>query len=156
ESCERDKYTRGNWKGRRTVSELRMQPQRLILVGSILVDILMYVERLPERGGDTIARNTLLTSGGGMNLLAGATRLGLSACYAGRVGDGPMGSQVMTDLAETGIPLLLPRVSGEDTGFDVGLVEANGERTFVTSPGVESRLSLADLQTIPFQSGDAI
>jgi sugar/nucleoside kinase (ribokinase family) len=135
---------------------LKVQPRRLVLVGSILVDILMYVERLPERGGDAIARHSLLTSGGGMNILAGAARLGLSACYAGRVGDGPMGEQVLTDLTRAGIPLLLPRISGADTGFDIGLVEADGERTFVTSPGTESRLELADVRSIQLQPGDAV
>jgi sugar/nucleoside kinase (ribokinase family) len=47
-------------------------------------------------------------------------------------------------------------VAGEDTGFDVGLVESDAERTFVTAPGAESRLSLADLNAIPLQTGDAV
>ncbi|HEX7736836.1 MAG TPA: PfkB family carbohydrate kinase [Ktedonobacteraceae bacterium] len=132
------------------------RPRRLVLVGSVLVDILMYVDRLPERGGDTIARQTLLTSGGGFNVLIGAMRLGLPASYAGRVGNGPMGAQVMAALTMANIPLLLPRVRGEDTGFDVGLAEASAEHTFVTAPGCESRLSLHDLQSILLQPGDAI
>ena len=45
------------------MSTLRIRPRRLLLVGSVLVDILMYVDRLPERGGDCIARRALLTSG---------------------------------------------------------------------------------------------
>jgi len=138
------------------VSDLRVQPRRLVLIGSILVDILMYVERLPERGGDCIARRALLTSGGGLNVLTGAARLGLPVCYAGRVGDGPMGMQVMKDLAAAGIPLALPQVRGEDTGFDIGLVEADAERTFVTAPGTEARLSLDDLRALELRAGDAI
>jgi sugar/nucleoside kinase (ribokinase family) len=54
---------------------LRIQPRRLVLVGSVLVDILMYIDHLPERGGDFIARQALLTSGGGFNVLVGAARL---------------------------------------------------------------------------------
>lgn len=138
------------------MSELRLQPRRLVLVGSILVDILMYVDRLPERGGDRIAERALLTSGGGFNVLSGATRLGLSVSYAGRVGDGPMGTQVMRDLAEAGIPLVLPQVRGEDTGFDIGMVEADAERTFITAPGTEARLSLDDLRAISLQPGDVV
>ena len=138
------------------MSELPVRPRRLVLVGSILVDILMYIDRLPERGGDRLARQALLTSGGGYNVLIGATRLGLPACHAGRVGDGPMGMQVMRDLQMAGIPLALPQVQGEDTGFDIGLVETDAERTFVTAPGTEAHLSLDDLRTIPLQPGDAI
>lgn len=138
------------------MSELRVRPRRLVLVGSVLVDILLYMERLPERGGDTIAHRALMTSGGGFNVLSGAVRLGLPAVYAGRVGTGPMGTQVVADLAKMGISLLLPRIQGEDTGFDIGLVEASGERTFVTSPGTEARLSRPDLENISLYAGDAV
>lgn len=134
----------------------RVCPQRLVLVGSILVDILMYVDRLPERGGDIMARRTLLTSGGGFNVLIATARLGMPTAYAGRVGDGPMGQQVMSDLAAAHIPLLLPGAIGTDTGFDVGLVEPDAERTFVTTPGVEACLSIADLNAIPLLPGDAV
>ncbi len=135
---------------------MRLRPTRLVLVGSVLVDIVMYVERLPERGGDTLAQRSLLTSGGGFNVLAGAARLGMPAAYAGRVGDGPMGTQVARDLEAAGIPLLLPHASGEDTGFDIALVERDAERTFVTAPGAESRLTLEDLSAIPLAPGDAV
>ena len=138
------------------MSTLRIRPRRLLLVGSVLVDILMYIDRLPERGGDCIARRALLTSGGGFNVLVAAARLGMPVAYAGLVGDGPMGTRVMTDLAAAGISLVLPRAAGEDTGFDVGLVESDAERTFVTAPGVESRLHQADLNAVPVLPGDAI
>ncbi|HEX6477406.1 MAG TPA: PfkB family carbohydrate kinase [Ktedonobacteraceae bacterium] len=138
------------------MSTPRIPLRRLVLVGSILVDILMYIDHLPERGGDSIAQRALLTSGGGFNVLVGAKRLGMPVAHAGRVGDGPMGAQVAGDLASAGIPLMLPRVFSEDTGFDIGLVEPDAERTFVTSPGAESRLGLDDLNAIPLQTGDAI
>lgn len=134
----------------------RIRPRRLVLVGSILVDILMYVDCLPERGGDSLAKGAVLTSGGGFNVLVAAARLGMPVAYAGRVGDGPMGTQVMADLTAADIPLLLPRIIGEDTGFDIGLVESDAERTFVTAPGAESRLSLADLNALQLFPGDAI
>jgi len=117
---------------------------------------------MPQHGGDIIAHQSLFTSGGGFNVLLGASRLAMPVAYAGRVGNGPMGTQVMNDLTKAHIPLLLPRLTGEDTedtedtGFDIGFVESNAERTFVTSPGTESRLSLSDLYIIPLQSSDAV
>ena len=132
------------------------QPQRLVLVGSVLVDILLYVDRLPEHGGDRLAEQSIIASGGGMNVLVGAARLGMPVAYAGRVGDGAMGRQVRSDLESQDIPLLLPQVRGEDTGFDIGLVEPTGERTFITSPGTESRLLPADLEAIPLSGADAV
>jgi sugar/nucleoside kinase (ribokinase family) len=133
-----------------------MHPGRLVLIGSILVDMLMYIDRLPVRGSDRLANATLLTSGGGLNVLTGAARLGMSVCYAGRVGDGPMGKQIMADLQAAAIPMVLAQVQGEDSGFDTVLVEADGERTLITAPGTEARLSLEDLHAIPLQDEDAI
>jgi sugar/nucleoside kinase (ribokinase family) len=67
-----------------------------------------------------------------------------------------MGNQVIADLTAANIPLLLSRAIGADTGFDIGLVEPDAERTFVTTPGVEARLSIEDLNAIPLLPGDAI
>jgi sugar/nucleoside kinase (ribokinase family) len=134
----------------------RIPPRRLVLIGTILVDILMYVDHLPERGTDGIASRAVLTSGGGFNVLVGAKRLGMPVAYAGRVGDGLMGAQVVSDLAAAAIPMMLPRAIGEDTGFDIGLVEPDAERTFVTSPGAESRLQLEDLKALTLEGGDVI
>lgn len=133
-----------------------LRPERLVLVGSVLADVLLYLSRFPERGGDVLASEGRLTTGGGFNVLVGARRLGLAVGFAGRVGEGAVGDLVAADLAAAGIPSLLPRASGEDTGFTVGLAEAGGENTFVTAPGAESRLSPEDLDALPLEPGDAV
>lgn len=53
-------------------------------------------------------------------------------------------------------PTAIAACIGEDTGFDIALVEQDAERTFVTSPGTESRLTPADLAAIPLAPGDAV
>ncbi len=131
-------------------------PQRLVLVGSILVDVLVYVDALPERGSDVLAGDRMLSSGGGFNVLTAAARLGLPGAYAGRIGTGAFGRQVARDLEATGIQALVPPAAGDDTGFTVGIVEASGERTFLTAPGVESRLDETTLGTVGLRPGDAV
>lgn len=130
-------------------------PHRLVLVGSVLADILMSVPRLPERGGDVLASGAATQVGGGFNVLAAARRLGLPAALAGRVGDGPFGRLVAAALAAEGIEPLIP-VGRGDTGFCVGLVEPDSERTFVTSPGIESELTADDLARVEVRAGDAL
>ncbi len=131
-------------------------PERLVLVGSILVDILLYVDELPGRGGDVLADDQLLVSGGGFNVLTAATRLGLPSAYAGRIGDGPFGRQVACDLELAGVTSLLAPVAGADSGFTVGIVESTGERTFLTMPGVEAHLDASDLGHFVLHPTDAI
>jgi sugar/nucleoside kinase (ribokinase family) len=130
-------------------------PRRLTLVGSVLVDVMMAVPRWPERGGDVLADRTDVTPGGGFVVLSAARRLGLPARLAGRVGRGAFGDRVMAALADLDVEVLLPRPPG-DTGFCVGLVEPDGERTFVTSPGAESTLDEDELERVDIGPDDAV
>ncbi|GAA1184285.1 PfkB family carbohydrate kinase [Streptomyces hebeiensis] len=114
---------------------------RLVLVGNAIVDLVMRVPGVPERGGDTIATDTTFATGGGFNVLAAARRLGLPALYAGAHGSGPFANRVRADLAREGVEVLVPPLPDVDTGFCVALVDDDGERTFATSLGAESRLT---------------
>ncbi|MEU7241616.1 PfkB family carbohydrate kinase [Streptomyces sparsogenes] len=121
---------------------------RLVLAGNAIVDLVMRVPALPERGGDTVSRDTAFTTGGGFNVLTAARRLGLPAVYAGAHGTGPFGDRVRADLAREGIALVLDRIREVDTGFCVALVDDGGERTFATSLGAEARLTEADADAV--------
>lgn len=129
---------------------------RLVLVGSVLADVTMLVPRLPERGGDTLARSMSVETGGGFNVLAAAVRAGLPAALAGRTGAGPFGAMVRTDLAAEGIVPLLPPPDSGDTGISVTIIEPDGERTFLTSPGVESELSAQALSQVEIHPTDTV
>ena len=115
-----------------------MKPRRLVFAGQAIVDIVLRVPALPERGGDMIATSAEITTGGGFNVMAAAARQGLPVLYAGGHGTGPWGDLVRAALGAEGITILRPADPGRDTGFDVALVEPDGERTFATHPGAET------------------
>jgi sugar/nucleoside kinase (ribokinase family) len=121
---------------------------RLVLAGNAIVDLVMRVPHLPERGGDVVSGDTALTTGGGFNVLAAARRLGLPALYAGAHGTGPFGDRVRADLAREGVGLVLEPLAEADTGFCVAFVDADGERTFATSLGAEARLTESDATAV--------
>lgn len=121
---------------------------RLVLLGNAIVDLVMRVPALPERGGDVVSTDTTFVTGGGFNVLAAARRLGLPAVYAGVHGSGPFGDRVRADLAREGIEVLLPPLPDTDTGFCVALVDDDGERTFATSLGAEARPAEADAAAV--------
>jgi sugar/nucleoside kinase (ribokinase family) len=135
---------------------LRMRPRRLVLVGSVVVDALLSVDRLPERGGDLVARQLVSGVGGGFNVLAAAARVGMEAAFGGRTGAGVFGEQARRALQAAGVATLLPPADRADTGLVVGLVEPDGERTFVTAPGAEATLAADDLDALPLRDGDAV
>jgi sugar/nucleoside kinase (ribokinase family) len=134
------------------------QPQirRLVLAGEAIVDVLMRVPSLPERGGDLLASSSEIAVGGGFNIMAAAARQGLPVLYAGGHGTGPWGDLVRLALASEKIGVLRPRDLRADTGFDVALVEAAGERTFVTSLGAESLPAPGGWDAVPAGPGDAV
>jgi sugar/nucleoside kinase (ribokinase family) len=129
---------------------------RLVFAGEAIVDLLMWVPALPERGGDMLAESAAVEVGGGFNIMAAAVRQGLRVVYAGGHGTGPWGDRVRAALAAEGIRLLRTPDPDADTGFDVALVEAGGERTFVTTLGAESLREPGAWDLISTEPGDAV
>jgi sugar/nucleoside kinase (ribokinase family) len=129
---------------------------RLLHLGNVVVDIVLAVPALPERGGDVLASRAEATPGGGFNVMAAAARQGLRAAYAGAHGTGPFGTLARAALAAEGIDVIQPVKAGQDTGFVVTMVEVSGERTFVTSPGAEATLTGADLGRVKPAASDAV
>jgi len=88
--------------------------------------------------------------------MAAAARQGLPVLYAGGHGTGPWGDVIRAALDAEGIGSLRPRDAGRDTGFDVALVEPDGERTFVTRLGAEMVRGPRGWDTVPAGPGDAV
>ena len=130
--------------------------RRLVFAGEAIVDLVMWVPALPERGGDMIATSAGPAVGGGFNIMAAAARQGLPVLYAGGHGRGPWGDLVRSALAGEGITALRPPDDRADTGFDVAMVERGGERTFVTSLGAETLREPGSWDAVPAGPGDAV
>ena len=133
-----------------------MSCQRLLHLGNVVVDLVMEVPALPGRGADVLASRTSLAPGGGFNVMAAAARQGLPVSYGGAHGTGPFGDLARAGLAAEGIEVLQPPRPGADTGLVVTVVEAGGERTFLTSPGAEATLDAASLAAVTAGPADAV
>jgi len=129
---------------------------RLVHVGQVIVDIVMYVPHLPERGGDVLASAGGTEVGGGFNVLTSAARQGLAAAYGGMHGVGPFGDVARKRLKQERIDVLQPPLSTMDTGVTVALVDAEGERTFATTFGAEGQLRPDDLRRIRLFPDDVV
>jgi len=130
--------------------------ERLLHLGNVVDDIVMDVPALPERGGDVLASRAEMTPGGGFNVMAAAARQGLRVAYAGSHGSGPFAALACAALDREHIEVLQPPKPGTDTGFVVSMVDAAGERTFVTAVGAEATMTVADLAAISPGPGDAV
>ncbi len=129
---------------------------RFISTGSVLVDLPLAMPHLPERGGDVLGSAQAPTPGGGFNVLAAAARQQVTAALLSPIGDGPQGRACAAALANEGIELLLPPVAGRDTGLCVTITEPDGERTFLTAPGVEDYPTRDQLDSVTVGADDVI
>jgi len=129
---------------------------RLFCLDTLLIDVVLRVGALPERAGDALASDQLISAGGGFNAMSAAARHGLEVIYAGRLGVGPFSSLAETALMHEGVSTPIDRNEGLDTGICVVLVEPDGERSFVTSPGAEAALRAEDLAKLDVREGDYV
>jgi len=129
---------------------------RLLHLGNVVVDVVLDVPALPEPGGDVLATGAQTAAGGGFNVMAAAARQGLAVAYGGVIGTGPFAALAMTACAAEGVEVLQPGKPGLDTGFVITVVDATGERTFLTSRGAEATLTPADLGRVRPGPGDAV
>ena len=130
---------------------------RLLHTGQVVLDLVLRVPALPPVGGDVFATGpTGLTPGGGFNVMAAAARAGARVRYLGGHGDGHLGDAARAGLAAEGIEVGFAASVGVDTGVSVAMVDATGERTFVTAPGAESDLDPAALAAEPVTCADVV
>jgi sugar/nucleoside kinase (ribokinase family) len=129
---------------------------RLFCLDTVLIDVVLRVAKLPERAGDALASEKLVTTGGGFNAMSAAARHRMSVTYAGRLGAGPFSALATETLVGEGIDAPIEPNEGLDTGICVVLSEPDGERSFVTSPGAEATLRASDLEALSVRAGDYV
>ncbi|MGP1395037.1 MAG: PfkB family carbohydrate kinase [Inquilinaceae bacterium] len=131
-----------------------MTGPRMVHVGGAVVDFVYRVADLPPRGGEVVAGTFAMVPGGGFNQMAAAARSGLDVAYVGGHGTGPHGDFIRAALATAEISVLRPASPGIDTGNCVVMIDGQGERTFVSWPGAEGRMTDRDLVHVKCGDGD--
>jgi ribokinase len=107
------------------------------VVGSINLDLVARVERLP-RLGETVTGATLerVPGGKGANQAVAAARLGAEVKLMGAVGDDAFAEEALADVREAGVNTFL-EVTGA-TGIALILVDEHGENQIVVVPGANA------------------
>src|SRR6188472_1170310 len=120
-------------------------PPRIVVVGSVNLDLVVRVARLPEPGetvgGGTFAR---VPGGKGANQAVACARLGARVRFVGAVGRDPFADEALAGLRDAGVDLNL-RETEEPTGVALILVDATGENQIVVAPGANATLGAVEL-----------
>ncbi len=115
-------------------------PPDLVVVGSINLDLVTRVERLP-RAGETLSGATLerVPGGKGANQAVAAARLHANTRMIGCVGVDPVADEALAGLRAAGVRLELREVDAP-TGVAIILVAADGENVIVVVPGANAHV----------------
>ena len=124
-----------------------MKKPRILVVGSINMDLILHMKALP-RSGEAILSDTYhyLPGGKGENQAAAAALLGAEAFFCGKTGDDDNGRSLRAGLAARGVDVqgLLSNTDAP-TGLAAILVEDNGENRMMVYPGANMRLTPDDV-----------
>ena len=134
---------------------------RVLVVGSVNVDLVAASERLPAPGetvtGATFARHH---GGKGGNQAVAAARLGAATAFIGAVGDDEFGTDARAALEDEGIDLGGLAVLAEPTGVALILVDARGETLISVASGANAALTVghvrAALERLAPGAGDVV
>ncbi len=125
-----------------------MAGSRVIVVGSVNVDLVVVAPRLPGPGetvtGGDVARHH---GGKGGNQAVAAARLGASVAFVGAVGGDDLGAAAREALAAEGIALDALGSVDRPTGVALIVVDPAGENLIAVAPGANAALSPTDVES---------
>ncbi|BAW01417.1 PfkB domain-containing protein [Thermus thermophilus] len=118
---------------------------RFFVLGDVSVDLLFFLERIPEPGEEVPSRRALMKPGGaGGTLAAQLASLGHRVFLAGRVGKDPFAELALSRVREVGVDLRHLQEDPEHTTSSVLiLVVPGGERAMVSAEGASRHLDPA-------------
>jgi ribokinase len=114
-------------------------PVELTIVGSINLDLVARVDRLPRAGETLVGHDFVRVPGGkGANQAVAAARLGAHVRMVGAVGEDPLADEALAGLHDAAVELELTRTG--TTGIALILVDDEGENQIVVVPGANDHV----------------
>ncbi len=109
----------------------------IVGLGTLAMDVLVQVDRLPGPDGFAVVTGrTFLPGGSGTNVIAQAARLGAGCAFIGKVGDDELGSQIVASLRAEGVDTSgMPVLPGGTSLSTTVVVDASGQRFILLDMG---------------------
>ena len=121
---------------------------RIGVVGSNMIDLVTYVDRMPVRGETLEAPSFEMGHGGkGANQAVAAAKLGAEVVMVTNVGDDVFADATIRNFQSVGIDIKhVRRVAGASSGVAPIFVEKSGENSILIVPGANAKLSPDDVE----------
>lgn len=123
---------------------------RVVVLGSLNVDLVTLVERHPRPGETVLGQDGGRFAGGkGANQAVAARRAGADVVMVGAVGGDEAGAAYRRRLRDLGVETALTQVDGVATGKALITVDEAGENTILVVPGANACLGPERLDLLP-------
>jgi ribokinase len=134
---------------------LEQHAASVVVAGSINVDLIVGVPRLPA-AGETVLGDGFVQQNGGKsaNQAVAAARVGAAVTILGAVGDDDMGRSALRGLADAGVDTSRCRTLPDaTTGLALIVVDAAGENQIAVASGANARLdgNMIEVATVDLQ-----
>jgi len=120
---------------------------RILVVGSIHMDFVITVSRLPQVGETVLGKGFVMKPGGkGANQAVAASRLGAETFMVSRVGADDVGKRLLENLERNNVSTRYVEVDEvTHSGVAFILVDSKGRNIIAVAPGVDDRVSVGDV-----------
>jgi len=133
-----------------------MPNKRVIVAGSINMDIVTLVSKLPRPGETIMGRGLKYFPGGkGANQAVASAKLGAKTVMIGKVGQDDFGKTLTSFLKHNKVELQLGTVD-TPTGTALIAVDDSSENMIIVVPGANAMLEKQDVEAITFNTGDIL
>ena len=131
---------------------------KFVVVGDMTVDLMYFVDQLPEPGGEvTVTRSVLEPGGAGGTIATVLARLGHDVKIATRIGTGPFSELALKNVLAAKVDVsLVQRDSELPTGSVIIFITPDAQRTMISSPGASRNLDAAELEPEAIRACDAL
>lgn len=115
----------------------------IVVVGSLNMDMVVNVNRRPERGETLLGEGFFMSPGGkGANQAYAAGKLGGSVAMIGLVGDDLFADQLVKNLSDVGVVTqYIQKVSGQSSGTALITIDKDGDNSIIVAPGANQHIT---------------
>lgn len=129
---------------------------KILILGAAVIDVVIQIDRLPKAGEDIAGvQKGMIVGGCAFNVSKIMDALGTPHDLCVPIGRGMYADIIRQEMLRSGHRTMIEDARS-DNGYCLSLVEADGERTFITMDGIETMWRDAWLEGIDAQTYDYI
>ena len=129
-------------------NEIAKKNIRILVFEEPTIDMYVLVDEMPKRGTDMMGRDFFSIPGGALNISIMLARLGLEVNILAYIGNDQFEKIIRSSIQREGINDDSLKTTDGKTTVCMTFVDREGERTFITIPGVGKKITKSAIESV--------